>query len=68
MEVDFIIDDRTPAEVKSSPGKPAVGKSLRSFIDKYRPAEAYVFNKGVFETIQINGADIRFLHHFINPG
>lgn len=63
-EVDFIINDKIPVEVKSAPGKMAISKSLRSFIGKYHPAEAYIFNKNLFETIKINDTNIRFLYHF----
>lgn len=63
-EVDFVVDDKIPAEVKSAPGKMTISKSLRSFIVKYHPAEAYIFNKNLFETIKINGTNIRFLYHF----
>jgi hypothetical protein len=63
-EVDFIVDDKIPAEVKSAPGKLTISKSLRSFVGKYNPSEAYVFNRNLFETIKINGTNIKFLYHF----
>ena len=63
-EVDFIIEDRTPVEVKSAPGKALIGKSLRSFIGKYHPAEAYIFNKNLFNIIKIDNTNIRFIYHF----
>jgi predicted AAA+ superfamily ATPase len=63
-EVDFIVDDKIPVEVKSAPNKPTISKSLRSFVGKYNPSEAYVFNKNLFETIKINGSYIKFLYHF----
>jgi predicted AAA+ superfamily ATPase len=63
-EVDFIVDGKIPAEVKSAPGKMTISKSLRSFIGKYHPTEAYIFNKNLFETIKINDTNIRFLYHF----
>jgi predicted AAA+ superfamily ATPase len=34
-EVDFIVNDKVPLEVKSVLPKPAIGKSLFSFIEKY---------------------------------
>jgi len=63
-EVDFIIEDRTPVEVKSASGKAVIGKSLRSFIGKYHPAEAYIFNKNLFDVIKINNTNIRYRYHF----
>jgi len=63
-EVDFIIEDRTPVEVKSASGKAVIGKSLRSFISKYHPAEVYIFNKNLFDMIKINNTNIRYLYHF----
>lgn len=63
-EVDFIIEDRTPVEVKSAPGKAVIGKSLRSFIAKYHPAEAYICNKSLFDMIKINDTTIKYLYHF----
>ena len=63
-EVDFIVDNKIPAEVKSAADKLTISKSLRSFVGKYNPSEAYVFNKNLFETIKINGTNIKFLYHF----
>ncbi len=43
--MDFIVNEKIPVEVKSSPTKTAVGKSLHSYIEKYNPDNAYIFTK-----------------------
>ena len=55
-EVDFVIDkgnEIIPAEVKSSElKKPVITRSLRSFIEKYNPKEAWMINLSLnFETV-----------------
>jgi len=63
-EVDFIVDDRDPVEIKSTLKRPVAGRSLWSYIDRYNPAEAFVFNDGLAETMKIDGTSVRFLYHF----
>ncbi len=63
-EVDFIIDDLYPVEVKSALLRPVVGKSLRSYIDRYAPRRAFVFNDNLFETAKIGKTSLRYLYHF----
>ena len=63
-EVDFILNDKIPVEVKSSPAKPAVGKSLHSYIEKYNPAAAYIFTKKTEESFKIGKTAVHFLNHF----
>jgi predicted AAA+ superfamily ATPase len=63
-EVDFIVNDKTPVEVKSSPAKTAVGKSLYSYIEKYNPADAYIFTRKTEEAFKIGKTAVHFLHHF----
>lgn len=63
-EVDFVIDDRLPVEIKSALAKPTAGKSLYSFIDKYRPESGFVFNDHLVDKMKIGGTSLRFLRHF----
>ena len=63
-EVDFVLDDRIPVEIKSAMAKPVIGKSLHSYIEKYRPESGFVFNDHLNETKKIDGTNIRFLRHF----
>lgn len=64
-EVDFIINDKTPLEVKSNISRPIGGRSLLSFIEKYRPRKAFVFNKDILQKIRVGKTDIHFLYHFL---
>jgi len=63
-EVDFIVNEKIPVEVKSSPTKTAVGKSLHSYIEKYNPDNAYIFTKKTEESFMIGKTAVHFLHHF----
>jgi hypothetical protein len=51
-------------EIKSSLARPVAGKSLRSYIDKYAPPEAFVFNDGLFETTRIEKTAVHFRYQF----
>jgi hypothetical protein len=64
-EVDFIIDQRSsivPVEVKytTSGGGPAITRSMRHFIDKYRPGEAWVVSPTYEDETILNGCRVRF--------
>ena len=59
-EVDFIVDDGIPVEVKSLLSRPVIGKSLHSFIAKYRPVKAYILNENLFGEDTVNGTKILF--------
>ena len=63
-EVDFIVEDRLPVEVKSVLSKPITGRSLSSFIEKYHPETAYVFNRNLLKSIKVNKTIVHFLYHF----
>jgi len=61
-EVDFVIQGKgevTPVEVKSGVAT-TPGKSLVSFIRKYRPSRAYVFHSGVLSSSETNGTKVWF--------
>jgi predicted AAA+ superfamily ATPase len=57
-EVDFVLDraiSQLPIEIKSgSLRKPVVSRSMRSFIEKYQPEEAWVINLSLNQRISIN--------------
>ncbi len=62
-EVDFVIDlkDRIiPVEVKCKEYA-KIERSLKSFIAKYKPEEAWVVNPGFKETIKIDNTLVKFL-------
>jgi predicted AAA+ superfamily ATPase len=59
-EVDFIVDDGIPVEVKSLLHRPVIGKSLYSFIAKYRPEKAYILNENLFTDETADGTKILF--------
>ena len=63
-EVDFIINGKIAVEVKSTLSKPVIGKSLLSFIEKYHPKDAFIFNEYIFDIIKMSDTDIHFLYHF----
>lgn len=64
-EVDFVInkgDDILPVEVKCKELKgKEIGRSLRGFISKYNPAEAWVVNIGFQDEEKIGKTRVRFL-------
>jgi predicted AAA+ superfamily ATPase len=63
-EVDFVVDDRVPLEVKSGLGKPIVGKSLHSFMAKYQPERAFILNESLFENLRIGKSMVHWRYLF----
>ncbi len=70
-EVDFVLDfarELVPVEVKYSYLKrPAVPRGLRSFILRYKPAKAYVVNRTLKETVEIEKTQVVFIPFFELP-
>lgn len=70
-EVDFILDcgrERIPVEVKDSElKKPSVPRGLRGFILRYKPARAYLVNRSLRDTIEIDGTKLVFLPFYEWP-
>ena len=66
-EVDFVIEDAAgrgvfPVEVKyTSLRRPEITRSLRSFIDKYQPQEAWVVNMALDHVEQVGATAVRFV-------
>lgn len=67
-EVDFIVNDKIPLEIKSRIPRPLIEKSLLSYIEKYHPKNAYIFNENIFDEKRIKGSIIRFVYHFSQIG
>jgi len=67
-EVDFVIDrgnDPIGIEVKfSALKKPMMKRSLRNFIDKYQPTEAWVVNQSLDDEMIIGKTRVRFVPFF----
>ena len=64
-EVDFVIQIGTetiPIEVKFTDiKKPAISRSFRSFLNKYRPKKAFVIHLGKKQKILVNKTTVSFL-------
>jgi len=66
-KVDFVVEDASrggifPVEVKfGALRQPAVTRSLRSFIEKYQPQEAWVVNMSLDHKLQIGATSVRFV-------
>ena len=63
-EVDFIINDTLPIEIKSRLSKPYPSKSFRNYLEKYNPAKGIIFNTTIQDSIKIKNSDILFSLHF----
>jgi len=64
-EVDFVIDRKSsllPVEVKySTLSAPIATRSMRSFIEKYKPNEAWVITPGYSSEIMINDCRVKYI-------
>jgi predicted AAA+ superfamily ATPase len=64
-EVDFVIDLKSeviPVEVKASfLKKPSISRSLRSFIRKYQPKEAWIINLSLKDKVKIGNTLVNIL-------
>lgn len=64
-EVDFIINEGgkiIPVEIKyKNLRESAVEKSMRSFIEKYQPSEAWIINLSLEKNIEIGNTKIKFM-------
>lgn len=63
-EVDFVVDDKVPLEVKSSLSRPVIGKSLHSFVAKYQPDNAFILNESLFEDFRAKQSMIHWRYLF----
>ena len=64
-EVDFVINEGkkvVPVEVKCKRLQaPSVKRSMRSFVEKYEPEEAWVINLSLKQNIQIGSTIVKFI-------
>ena len=64
-EVDFVEEKGTrliPIEVKhASFREPVIGKSLRSFISRYQPEQAYIITREYAHSLKVDSTTIHFL-------
>jgi hypothetical protein len=64
-EVDFILGsggELIPVEVKFKElTKCEIGRSLRSFISKYQPRQAWIINLGFEQEVKLNDTQVKFI-------
>jgi len=64
-EVDFIIDDTIPVEIKSNLTSMKISKSYYYFLENYKPKIGYVLNFNQIGKKEFKSIDIKFLPHFL---
>lgn len=67
-EIDFIVETSNgviPIEIKSSIGKPLIGKALHSFISAYTPESALLLNEDVLINSKVEETAVYFLPHWV---
>lgn len=63
-EVDFIIEDKIPIEIKSTLSGLKISKSYRYFLENYQSNIGYILNFNQIGEISIHNSKIKFLPHF----
>jgi hypothetical protein len=67
-EVDFVVQNGMqllPIEVKAARlVKPRIEKSMRSFIETYQPAEAWIVNRSLSEAVKVGNTELKFIPWF----
>ena len=64
-EVDFILDDSIPIEIKSHITSMKISKSYHYFLENYTPKQGYVLNFNQIGVKAFNGVKVNFLPHFM---
>jgi len=64
-EVDFIINDNIPVEIKSNLTAMKISKSYHYFLEHYQPKRGYVLNFNQIGTKEFGKNSIKFLPHFM---
>jgi len=68
-EVDFVLNfgkEILPIEAKYSHlKKPILTRSLRSFIEKYKPQRVFIVNLSLNQKVKINGAEVNFTPFYL---
>jgi len=67
-EVDFIIDDTIPIEVKSNLSSMKISKSYYYFLENYKPKVGYVLSFNQMGKKDFSGVEMKFLPHFLLGG
>lgn len=63
-EVDFIVNDAIPVEIKSNLNTMKISKSYHYFLENYKPDTGYVLNFSHIGAKKFNETEVRFLPHF----
>ena len=63
-EVDFIIDDTIPVEIKSNLSSMKISKSYYYFLENYKPKNGYILNFNQIGKRMFHDTEITFLPHF----
>jgi len=63
-EVDFIINDTIPIEIKSHLSSMKISKSYHYFLENYKPKVGYILNFSQTGIKKFNQTEVRFLPHF----
>ncbi len=64
-EVDFILNDTTPIEVKSNLSDFKISKSFHYFLENYKPLKGYLLNLNRVGKKEIKGIKVEFLPLFM---
>jgi len=64
-EVDFIIDDSIPVEIKFNLTSMKISKSYHYFLENYKPKVGYILNFNQIGKKEFKSVDIKFLPHFL---
>ena len=64
-EVDFVLDDTIPVEVKAHLTSPKISKSYHHFLENYKPPRGYVLTLNQTATKTFQGIEVTFLPHFM---
>jgi predicted AAA+ superfamily ATPase len=64
-EVDFIVDDSIPVEIKSNLSSMKISKSYHYFLENYKPQKGYILNFNQLGEKKFNGTEVEFLPHFL---
>jgi predicted AAA+ superfamily ATPase len=64
-EVDFIIDDTIPVEIKSNLTSIKISKSYHYFLESYKPSQGFVLNFNQIGDKDFKECHIKFLPHFL---
>jgi len=67
-EVDFIIDDKIPVEIKSNLSSQKISKSYYYFLENYKPKRGYILNFNQIGEKKFGDSTIVFLPHFLTAG